>query len=128
MGSLIEELQRREAAAHQKADELCGEINAVERAAGAGRGEVVPGWRLHGRRLPGSSAMPPGPAGGGGGWPGTGRLAAGRSCMKKRPDVLVAGAGPAGLALALQAHDHGAVDRGPGAVRRSRAPISSPRA
>jgi methylaspartate ammonia-lyase len=42
MGSLIEELQRRGAAAHQKADELCDEINAVERAAGAGRGEVVP--------------------------------------------------------------------------------------
>jgi 2-polyprenyl-6-methoxyphenol hydroxylase-like FAD-dependent oxidoreductase len=42
-------------------------------------------------------------------------------------DVLVAGAGPAGLALALQAHDHGAVvrvvDRRPEAVRPSRALI-----
>jgi 2-polyprenyl-6-methoxyphenol hydroxylase-like FAD-dependent oxidoreductase len=42
-------------------------------------------------------------------------------------DILVAGAGPAGLALALQAHDHGAVvrvvDRRPGAVRPSRALI-----
>ena len=39
--------------------------------------------------------------------------------------VLVAGAGPAGLALALQAHDHGAVvrviDRRPEAIRPSRA-------
>jgi FAD binding domain len=37
-------------------------------------------------------------------------------------DILVAGAGPAGLALALQAHDHGAVvrvvDRRPEAIRR----------
>ena len=41
--------------------------------------------------------------------------------------VLVAGAGPAGLALALQAHDHGAVvrvvDRRPEVVRPSRALI-----
>jgi 2-polyprenyl-6-methoxyphenol hydroxylase-like FAD-dependent oxidoreductase len=39
--------------------------------------------------------------------------------------ILVAGAGPAGLALALQAHDHGAavriIDRRPEAVRPSRA-------
>lgn len=43
------------------------------------------------------------------------------------PDVLVVGAGPSGLATALQAHDHGAavrvVDRRPGSVRRSRAMI-----
>jgi 2-polyprenyl-6-methoxyphenol hydroxylase-like FAD-dependent oxidoreductase len=42
-------------------------------------------------------------------------------------DILVVGAGPAGLALALQAHDHGAavrvVDRRPQAVRPSRALI-----
>ena len=42
-------------------------------------------------------------------------------------DILVAGAGPAGLALALQAHDHGAVvrvvDRRSEAVRPSRALI-----
>ena len=42
-------------------------------------------------------------------------------------DILVAGAGPAGLALALQAHDHGAavriVDRRPEAARASRALI-----
>jgi hypothetical protein len=42
-------------------------------------------------------------------------------------DILVAGAGPAGLALALQAHAHGAVvrviDRRPEAVRPSRALI-----
>jgi 2-polyprenyl-6-methoxyphenol hydroxylase-like FAD-dependent oxidoreductase len=42
-------------------------------------------------------------------------------------DILVVGAGPAGLALALQAHDHGAtvrvVDRRPEAGRRSRALI-----
>jgi 2-polyprenyl-6-methoxyphenol hydroxylase-like FAD-dependent oxidoreductase len=41
--------------------------------------------------------------------------------------ILVAGAGPAGLALALQAHDHGArvriIDRRPEAVRPSRALI-----
>ena len=45
-------------------------------------------------------------------------------------DILVAGAGPAGLALALQAHAHGAVvrvvDRRPEAVRPSRALISMP--
>jgi 2-polyprenyl-6-methoxyphenol hydroxylase-like FAD-dependent oxidoreductase len=39
--------------------------------------------------------------------------------------ILVVGAGPAGLALALQAHDHGAtvriVDRRPEAARPSRA-------
>jgi 2-polyprenyl-6-methoxyphenol hydroxylase-like FAD-dependent oxidoreductase len=42
-------------------------------------------------------------------------------------DILVAGAGPAGLALGLQAHDHGAavrvVDRRPEAARPSRALI-----
>ena len=42
-------------------------------------------------------------------------------------DILVAGAGPAGLALALQAHDHGAdvrvIDRRPEAFRPSRALI-----
>jgi len=42
-------------------------------------------------------------------------------------DILVAGAGPAGLALALQAHNHGAavriIDRRPEAVRPSRALI-----
>jgi 2-polyprenyl-6-methoxyphenol hydroxylase-like FAD-dependent oxidoreductase len=41
--------------------------------------------------------------------------------------ILIAGAGPAGLALALQAHDHGAevriIDRRPEAVRPSRALI-----
>ena len=43
------------------------------------------------------------------------------------PDLLVAGAGPAGLTLALQAHDHGAavriIDRRPAAGRPSRALI-----
>jgi 2-polyprenyl-6-methoxyphenol hydroxylase-like FAD-dependent oxidoreductase len=47
--------------------------------------------------------------------------------MKESADILVVGAGPAGLALALQAHDHGAVvrviDRRPEAVRPSRALI-----
>ncbi len=47
--------------------------------------------------------------------------------MRATPDILVAGAGPAGLALALQAHDHGAVvrvvDRRPEADRPSRALI-----
>jgi len=46
-------------------------------------------------------------------------------------DILVVGAGPAGLALALQAHDHGAairiVDRRPEAARPSRALILHPR-
>ncbi len=45
--------------------------------------------------------------------------------MTRPADILVAGAGPAGLALALQAHDHGAVvrvvERRPDAVRPSRA-------
>ena len=56
-----------------------------------------------------------------------GLVAPGRSCMKEPADILVAGAGPAGLALALQAHDHGAVvrviDRRPEAARPSRALI-----
>ena len=47
--------------------------------------------------------------------------------MREPADVLVAGAGPAGLALALQAHDHGAavrvIERRPEAVRPSRALI-----
>ena len=47
--------------------------------------------------------------------------------MRAAPDILVVGAGPAGLALALQAHDHGAVvrivDRRPEADRPSRALI-----
>jgi 2-polyprenyl-6-methoxyphenol hydroxylase-like FAD-dependent oxidoreductase len=47
--------------------------------------------------------------------------------MKDPGDILVAGAGPARLALALQAHDHGAVvrviDRRPEAARPSRALI-----
>jgi 2-polyprenyl-6-methoxyphenol hydroxylase-like FAD-dependent oxidoreductase len=46
---------------------------------------------------------------------------------RQAADILVAGAGPAGLALALQAHDHGAVvrviDRRPEQVRPSRALI-----
>lgn len=51
--------------------------------------------------------------------------------MTSRPDVLVVGAGPTGLALALQAHDHGAqvrvVERRPEAFRPSRALIVHPR-
>ena len=47
--------------------------------------------------------------------------------MRAAADILVAGAGPAGLALALQAHDHGAavriIDRRPEADRPSRALI-----
>ncbi|WP_063775047.1 FAD-dependent monooxygenase [Streptacidiphilus anmyonensis] len=47
------------------------------------------------------------------------------------PDVLVVGAGPTGLALALSAHDHGArvrvVERRPGAFRPSRALITHAR-
>jgi 2-polyprenyl-6-methoxyphenol hydroxylase-like FAD-dependent oxidoreductase len=47
--------------------------------------------------------------------------------VRATPDILVAGAGPAGLALALQAHDHGAVvrvvDRRPEVDRPSRALI-----
>jgi 2-polyprenyl-6-methoxyphenol hydroxylase-like FAD-dependent oxidoreductase len=51
--------------------------------------------------------------------------------MKETAGILVAGAGPAGLALALQAHDHGAavriIDRRPAAARPSRALILHPR-
>jgi 2-polyprenyl-6-methoxyphenol hydroxylase-like FAD-dependent oxidoreductase len=51
--------------------------------------------------------------------------------MNEPADILVAGAGPAGLTLALQAHDHGAVvrvvDRRPKATRPSRALILHPR-
>ena len=47
--------------------------------------------------------------------------------MREAADILVAGAGPAGLTLALQAHDHGGavrvVDRRPEEVRPSRALI-----
>ena len=47
--------------------------------------------------------------------------------MNGPADILVAGAGPAGLTLALQAHDHGAavrvIDRRPEAARPSRALI-----
>src|SRR5918912_547683 len=47
--------------------------------------------------------------------------------MTPQPDVLVVGAGPTGLALALQAHAHGArvrvVERRPEAFRPSRALI-----
>jgi 2-polyprenyl-6-methoxyphenol hydroxylase-like FAD-dependent oxidoreductase len=51
--------------------------------------------------------------------------------MEEAAGILVAGAGPAGLALALQAHDHGAVvrviDRRLEAARPSRALILHPR-
>jgi len=47
--------------------------------------------------------------------------------VRRRADILVVGAGPAGLALALQAHDHGAdvriIERRPWAFRPSRALI-----
>src|SRR6266516_4688177 len=69
---------------------------------------------------PGRGARPAAPAG-----RGPGLVAADR--RRLTADILVAGAGPAGLALALQAHDHGAVvrlvDRRPEAVRPSRALI-----
>jgi 2-polyprenyl-6-methoxyphenol hydroxylase-like FAD-dependent oxidoreductase len=51
--------------------------------------------------------------------------------MTPQPDVLVVGAGPTGLALALQAHAHGAhvrvLERRPSAFRPSRALIVHPR-
>jgi 2-polyprenyl-6-methoxyphenol hydroxylase-like FAD-dependent oxidoreductase len=51
--------------------------------------------------------------------------------MTRRPDLLVVGAGPTGLTLALQAHDHGAgvriVERREDAFRPSRAMIIYPR-
>jgi 2-polyprenyl-6-methoxyphenol hydroxylase-like FAD-dependent oxidoreductase len=51
--------------------------------------------------------------------------------MNREPDVLVIGAGPTGLTLALSAHDHGArvrlVERRPEAFRPSRALIMHPR-
>lgn len=51
--------------------------------------------------------------------------------MSARPDVLVVGAGPTGLSLALQAHDHGAtvrvVERRPDLFRPSRAMVMHPR-
>jgi 2-polyprenyl-6-methoxyphenol hydroxylase-like FAD-dependent oxidoreductase len=51
--------------------------------------------------------------------------------VKAGPEVLVVGAGPTGLALALQAHDHGArvriVERRPEAFRPSRALLVHPR-
>jgi 2-polyprenyl-6-methoxyphenol hydroxylase-like FAD-dependent oxidoreductase len=54
-------------------------------------------------------------------------VAAGRHRVSAATDILIAGAGPAGLALALQAVDHGAtvrvVDRRPETARPSRALI-----
>ena len=54
-----------------------------------------------------------------------------RGRMSPAADLLVVGAGPTGLALALQAHDHGArvriVERRPEAFRPSRALIVHPR-
>jgi len=54
-------------------------------------------------------------------------VAPGRGRLSSPPDVLVAGAGPTGLALALMAHDHGATirifDKRPEAPRPSRALI-----
>ena len=51
--------------------------------------------------------------------------------MRGTADILVVGAGPAGLTLALQAHDHGVavrvIDRRPEAARPSRALILHPR-
>ena len=51
--------------------------------------------------------------------------------MEPGPDVLVVGAGPTGLTLGLQAHDHGArvriVDRRPDDYRPSRALLMHPR-
>jgi 2-polyprenyl-6-methoxyphenol hydroxylase-like FAD-dependent oxidoreductase len=51
--------------------------------------------------------------------------------VRREPDILVVGAGPTGLALALQAHLHGAavriVERRPAAFRPSRALILHPR-
>src|SRR5262249_61663380 len=62
----------------------------------------------------------------GGAWPES-HEAGGTHRVNEPADVLVAGAGPAGLTLALQAHDHGAVvrviDRRPEAARPSRALI-----
>jgi 2-polyprenyl-6-methoxyphenol hydroxylase-like FAD-dependent oxidoreductase len=54
-------------------------------------------------------------------------VAPGRSRVRETADILVVGAGPTGLALALQAHDHGAavriIDRRPETARPSRALI-----
>lgn len=54
-------------------------------------------------------------------------VAGGRHAVSTHPDVLVVGAGPTGLATALQAHDNGAVvrvvERRPTAFRPSRAMI-----
>ncbi len=58
-------------------------------------------------------------------------MAGGRGELNMCPDIVVVGAGPAGLATALQAHDNGAavriVERRPRAFRPSRAMIVHPR-
>src|SRR5690554_5182234 len=58
-------------------------------------------------------------------------VARGRRGLRLDADVLVVGAGPAGLATALQAYDNGAsvrvVERRPEAFRPSRAMIMHPR-
>ena len=72
------------------------------------------------RTAPRRGARPAEPA-------GRGRRMVAADRRRLTADILVVGAGPAGLALALQAHDHGAavrvVDRRPEAVRPSRALI-----
>src|SRR5689334_13631042 len=79
---------------------------------------VTPGWSGR-RRCPAPRrTRPPG-----GAWPGFHD----RRLMTGQADILIAGAGPAGLALALQARAHGAavriIDRRPEAARPSRALI-----
>ena len=99
---------------------------------GCSRWCCVPG-SIHYRVLPGlrrddvlaepqllDAARRPAPRPGGGWW----------RQHDPRPDLLVVGAGPTGLGLALQAHDHGArvriVERRPEAFRPSRALIVHP--
>ena len=62
----------------------------------------------------------------------SGVVAPDRRWMREAADILVAGAGPTGLALALQAHDHSAavrvIDRRPEEVRPSLADPARPHA
>ena len=120
LAALIAQL-RRLGMTEDAVDRVLATFNAASPALASGTGldPLCRAARTAPRRAAGTAA---GRRGGRGGV-----VAAGRSHVSGQADILVAGAGPAELALALQAHDHGAVvrvvERRPEAFRPSRALI-----